>query len=83
MALKQNSPNSDVDFMDACKTALEEAKPTLEEDIGWGEYLENLWNRLIDFCKSVMGMKTGFFENKSEYSKSISDKVDRLKASKL
>ncbi|HFF3102186.1 Dot/Icm secretion system substrate [Legionella pneumophila] len=50
-------------FKEACKLVIQDAKPILEKDLGWGEYLKNLLKVLVNaivFCVTF-GANQGFF----------------------
>ncbi|HIG0326514.1 TPA: Dot/Icm T4SS effector LegC6 [Legionella pneumophila] len=50
-------------FKEACKLAIQDAKPILEKDLGWGEYLKNLLKVMVNtiaFCVTF-GASQGFF----------------------
>ncbi|HAU1153149.1 TPA: Dot/Icm secretion system substrate [Legionella pneumophila] len=50
-------------FKEACKLVIQDAKPTLEKDLGWGEYLKNLLKVIVNaivFCVTF-GASQGFF----------------------
>lgn len=50
-------------FKKECQEAIAEAKPVLERDLSWGNYLRNLWNQLLHAVASVFvsGTKNTFF----------------------
>ncbi|HIC7359890.1 TPA: Dot/Icm T4SS effector LegC6 [Legionella pneumophila] len=50
-------------FKEACKLVIQDAKPILEKDLGWGEYLKNLLKMIVNtiaFCVTF-GVSQGFF----------------------
>lgn len=61
-------------FKDACKTGIDNAKPILEKDLGWGDYLKNLLKTLANAIVKVVsfGTSKGFFTPaKSESLKAV------------
>lgn len=50
-------------FKSACKEAIKDAKPVLEKDLGWGDYLTNLLKTLANAVVTVVtfGQYRGFF----------------------
>lgn len=50
-------------FKSACKEAIKDAKPVLEKDLGWGDYLTNLFKTLANAVVTAVtfGQYRGFF----------------------
>ncbi|KGP63104.1 hypothetical protein EP47_07520 [Legionella norrlandica] len=50
-------------FKSACQLAIDSAKPVLEKDLGWGDYLKNLMKCLANAVITVvsLGFSRGFF----------------------
>lgn len=61
-------------FKAACKLAIDEAKPVLEKDLGWGDYLKNLLKVIANaiVIGLTLGISSGFFTTKrSESAKAV------------
>ena len=63
-------------YKDDCKKAIDTAMPTLEKDIGWGDYLKNLLKVVVNTVIKVatIGKYGKFFETvRSESAKAVED----------
>ncbi|RUR13908.1 hypothetical protein [Legionella sp. km772] len=54
LLLGMNKEHAQKIFANACEKAINQAKPTLERDLGWGDYLTNLAIRLVNAVIAVV-----------------------------
>lgn len=60
-------------FHTNCTTAIKQAMPVLEKDLGWGDYLKNLLKTLVQAIVKVIsfGYKDVFFAHKKSTASTI------------
>ncbi|MFY7698383.1 MAG: PEP/pyruvate-binding domain-containing protein [Legionella sp.] len=65
-------------FNAACKLSIEKAKPILERDLSWGDYLRNLVNALANAIIKIatFGYSSSFFSHKTAESLDIIDQIE-------
>jgi E3 ubiquitin-protein ligase LubX len=61
-----NEPKAAEDFLKKCKEKITEVKPVLARDLGWDEYLSNLWTLVsTTFMSSFSSNPHGFYKTRS------------------
>ncbi|CEG56486.1 J domain-containing protein [Legionella fallonii] len=77
--LDMNIDEAAKDFKLACQTAIEETRPVLERDLGWGTYLTNLLKTIANVIIQVVsfGQASNFFKQERAESIKLVEEVDR------
>lgn len=78
--LKAGEPRSQAKekFINQCKTAIQNARPVLEVDLHWGEYLTFVFERLVNSCMEKIGYSSIFDLPKSTSILALEDAETQL-----
>jgi hypothetical protein len=79
--LHNNVEDADKNFENACKNAIDWAKPILERDLGWGTYLTNVLKAITNAIIWVVsfGQANNFFkQTRSESIKTVEEVEQKL-----
>ncbi|CEG57482.1 hypothetical protein [Legionella fallonii] len=80
--LDMNIENVNEDFENTCKSLIDEARPILERDLGWGTYLTNLLKTITNAIIYVVtfGQVNNFFkQEQAESMKTVEEVEQKLK----